>query len=152
MPLLLILLVTAGVSAGCVLTHWLVMEQLIKRLCSDRRKTSRVLLQGMAILLLTHLVHIAAFGVVFLLINANWPGTFGELTGAVEDPPRIDFLDAWYFSACTYSTVGYGDVSATGDLRILAGVEALVGFLMITWSASFSFYIMNHAWRDRFRD
>lgn len=152
MTLLLTLLITATVSAACIGAHWLVMEHLIKRLCGRSPNRPRVLLQGMVILLLAHLAQITAFAGVYLLVDHQWPQSFGNLAGEQGGPRSIGFLDAWYFSACTYTTVGYGDLRPRGDLRLLAGVEALVGFLMITWSASFSFYIMNRAWRDRFRD
>ena len=58
----------------------------------------------------------------------------------------ISLLDSVYFSAATYTTVGWGDLAATGHIRFLAGTEALVGFMMITWSASFSYLIMARAW------
>lgn len=51
-----------------------------------------------------------------------------------------------YFSAITYTTVGFGDFVPTGPVRFLAGTEALTGFLLITWSASFTFLEMRRYW------
>ena len=56
-------------------------------------------------------------------------------------------LDYVYLSFVTYTTVGYGDLVASGYLRYLTGVEALVGLILITWSASFLFIEMGKYWR-----
>ena len=43
-----------------------------------------------------------------------------------------------YFPAVVYSTLGLGDLLPAGALRFMAGTEALNGFLLISWSASFT--------------
>lgn len=53
-----------------------------------------------------------------------------------------------YFSAETYTSLGYGDVVPRGPLRMLAGVEALNGLLLIGWSASFTYVAMERFWRE----
>ena len=47
-----------------------------------------------------------------------------------------DLMTSIYFSLVTYSTVGYGDVVLHSEWRLLAGVEALTGVLMISWSTA----------------
>ena len=42
--------------------------------------------------------------------------------------------------------MGYGDIVATGPIRYLTGMEALTGFVLITWSASFLFLEMQKYW------
>jgi hypothetical protein len=59
----------------------------------------------------------------------------------------MDLPDFVYFSAMTYSTVGFGDAVPVGAIRFLAGMEALTGFVMITWSASYTFLEMQRDWR-----
>lgn len=61
----------------------------------------------------------------------------------IHDTP---LLTALYFSAATYSSLGFGDVVPTGYLRLLAGSEALVGLCMIGWSASFIYLVMKEFW------
>ena len=61
---------------------------------------------------------------------------------------RFPLSVAFYFSAETYTSLGYGDVVPTGDLRLLAGVEALNGLLLIGWSASFIYIAMERFWRE----
>lgn len=63
---------------------------------------------------------------------------FGTLEGNVGD----GFRDFFYFSIVTYTSLGIGDVYPTGHLRLLTGVEALLGLMMITWSATFTFLEM----------
>jgi hypothetical protein len=41
----------------------------------------------------------------------------------------IDLATALYFSGTTWTTVGYGDISAPAELRLLTTVEALNGYL-----------------------
>jgi hypothetical protein len=44
--------------------------------------------------------------------------------------------DAVYFSLITYATVGYGDVVLSSEWRLLGGVEALAGVMMMSWSTA----------------
>jgi len=60
---------------------------------------------------------------------------------------HFSFNVSLYFSAETYTSLGYGDVVPTGDLRLLAGVEALNGLLLIGWSASYTFIAMERFWQ-----
>jgi len=54
--------------------------------------------------------------------------------------PDIDV--AWYFSAVTYATIGYGDVTPPELWRLLASVEGLTGILMCAWSGGFVFAVV----------
>ena len=47
------------------------------------------------------------------------------------DSRHLPFSTSLYFSAETYTSLGYGDIVPSGDLRLLAGVEALNGLLLI---------------------
>ena len=76
----------------------------------------------------------------FLQLRQGW----GVLQGNVSDT----FLDCVYFSFTTYTTLGFGDVEPIGDLRFLAGIEALTGLVLITWTASFFFLEMEKDWES----
>ena len=56
------------------------------------------------------------------------------------------FEDLLYFSFSTYTSLGFGDIVPLGSARILAGVEALVGLVLIAWTASFTFFEMQQLW------
>lgn len=55
-----------------------------------------------------------------------------------------DFETAFYYSATSYSTVGYGDVVPPGNWRVLGAVEAVTGILMFGWSTGVLFSVVNH--------
>ncbi len=55
-------------------------------------------------------------------------------------------LDCVYFSFTTYTTLGFGDIAPHGEVRYLAGLEALTGFVLITWTASFLYLEMTRYW------
>ena len=47
------------------------------------------------------------------------------------------------------AAVGFGDLAPVGAVRFLSGTEALTGFVLITWSASFTYLEMERYWRQR---
>ncbi len=54
-----------------------------------------------------------------------------------------DLPTAYYFSAVTYTTVGYGDLLLPVEWRNMAGIEALTGILMLGLSTGFFFMALN---------
>jgi hypothetical protein len=70
-------------------------------------------------------------------------------TGIVAGAHPLSLLDAVYMSAVTYTTVGFGDLAPIGPIRFIAGTVALTGFVLITWSASFTYLEMTRDWRER---
>jgi hypothetical protein len=55
-----------------------------------------------------------------------------------------DFSTAFYYSATSYSTVGYGDVIPDESWRIVGAIEAVTGILMFGWSTGVLFSVVNH--------
>ena len=55
-----------------------------------------------------------------------------------------DMETSLYFSAVTYTTVGYGDVVLPPDngWRLVAGIEALTGIMMVGWTSALIFYVL----------
>ncbi len=68
--------------------------------------------------------------------------------GMLGDGSRTSLTLSMYFSAETYTSLGYGDVVPSGALRMLAGMEALNGLLLIGWSASYTYIAMERFWGD----
>jgi len=56
---------------------------------------------------------------------------------------------AFYFSAVTYTTTGYGDLVLPEAWRLVGGIEALTGILMCGWSTGFFFAVVNRMYRSR---
>lgn len=69
--------------------------------------------------------------------------------GQLAETHRFSFNVCFYFSAETYTSLGYGDIVPGGDLRLLAGVEALNGLLLIGWSASYTYIAMERFWNQQ---
>jgi hypothetical protein len=76
-------------------------------------------------MVLLHLSEIAVWAAAFV-VNAALP----------------NLETAFYFSAVTYTTTGYGDVVLPQGWRLHGGVEALTGILMCGWSTAFFFAIV----------
>jgi hypothetical protein len=54
-----------------------------------------------------------------------------------------DLETAGYFSAVTYATIGYGDITPPEEWRLLASMEGLIGILMCAWSGGFIFAVVS---------
>lgn len=102
----------------------------------------RSVLKVMAGLFVLHVAEIWIFGLTYWGL-LHWPGA-GELRGAAPH----NLLECVYLSAVTFTTVGFGDLAPVGPIRFLAGTEALTGFMLITWSASFTYLQMERHWRE----
>jgi hypothetical protein len=59
-----------------------------------------------------------------------------------------DAQTAFYFSAVTYTTTGYGDLVLPEAWRIIGGVEALTGILLCGWSTGFFLAVVNRMYQS----
>jgi hypothetical protein len=89
---------------------------------------------------LAHAVEIILYAAAYyFLVRYFAAGTLGE-------DGELPFLRCVYFSGETYTSLGYGDVVPRGALRMLAGMEALNGLLLIGWTASYTYIAMERFW------
>jgi ion channel len=88
-------------------------------------------------LFVAHVVEVVVYAFVYYFSHLI-PG-FGELPGTSFE----DWINALYFSFVAYSSLWAGELSASGWFKILYGLEAINGLVLITWSASFSLLAMN---------
>lgn len=98
------------------------------------------LLAVTALLFVAHIAEIALYAITYFLAEHVL------LVGSFSGEPISAPLDYFYFSATAYTSLGIGDIFPTGHIRFLTGVEALNGLLLIAWSASFLFALMNRIW------
>jgi hypothetical protein len=133
---------TALVVGLSVLLHYEGLTLLTRGLAHLRGKARRHVLRGIFGVLILHVLEVWVFGLALYLLLLVDP-RFGQIHGI--DPKSV--FDYVYFSAVTYTTVGFGDVIPTGPLRFLVGTEALTGFVLITWSASYTFVEMQRYWK-----
>ena len=126
--------------AAVVLVHYEGLVALSMRLAGRNGQRRRKVLYAIAAILVLHIVEIWIFGLTCWLL-LMWPAC-----GHIEGAPNLNLFDAVYLSAVTYSTVGFGDLAPVGVVRFLIGTESLAGFVLITWSASFTYLEMAHFW------
>ena len=55
---------------------------------------------------------------------------------------------AIYFSLVTFTSLGYGEITISSSNRILAGFEAMNGILLLGWSTSMMFAVMQFIWKN----
>lgn len=139
---LIVVAATLLAVALSVLTHYeglVLASRGLARLGGQRRIK---VLYGIASVLFLHVVEIWIFGTILWTL-LHWP-EFGSL-----GPAAPHLFDVIYFSAVTFTTVGFGDLAPVGPIRFLAGTEALTGFVLIAWSASFTYLEMERFWRAK---
>ena len=121
-----------GLGVG-VLTFWLHyhacrMSYREFIVCEERRPQN--VLFAMLALAGMHVGQMTLWGVA-MYIGDDWMN-LGEITGDTEGA----FIDYLNFSMATYTSLGLGDITPTGWLKVMTGLEALVGLLCIGWSVS----------------
>jgi hypothetical protein len=84
-------------------------------------------------LLLLHCLQILVWALAYRLLTPVQP---------------IDTLEAAvYFSAVTFTTLGYGDITLGSEQwRVLTGLEALNGVLLLGWSTALLYAVVHRTW------
>ena len=133
-------LIAVALLASTVLIHYEAL-QFASGLGVRSSPPSRTdILKVIAILLVAHFAEIGLYaGVLFICQQLQLGALAGEIEGGA-----IDWL---YFSISSYTTLGVGDLHPRGPLRLIAGVEALNGLMLIGWSASFTYLTMADVWK-----
>jgi len=142
--LLMGLILSLVLVSMAISLHYLTFKRLVvwQRSCRKRfpEKPHIQILFTITVLFLAHILQVWVFAAAYYGLD-HW-ANLGHITGQLNG----DFIDYVYFSAATYTTLGYGDIFPHGVLRMLAGSEALVGLVMITWSGSFTYLMMADIW------
>ncbi|MFZ4538332.1 ion channel [Propionivibrio sp.] len=87
-----------------------------------------------------HAIEMAVYGISFFFLVMYMD--VGSLSGTTE----FSLANCLYFSAETYTSLGFGDLTPIGPIRLLVGAEALNGLLLIGWSGSFAYIAMEQFW------
>lgn len=83
-----------------------------------------------------HLVEISLYAGAYYLMHGHFG--LGTIAGAVGE----GVSDYFYYSITSYTTLGFGDVYPSGPIRIVTGVEALNGLVLVGWSTSYTYLAM----------
>lgn len=92
-----------------------------------QKKVVRILISTSVFLIFIHIVQASLWAILYL-----------KLPGIVEFD---SFEKAIYFSLVTFTTLGYGEITVASSNRILSGLEAINGIMMIGWSTAFMFSV-----------
>lgn len=127
MGLALLVLLLTGVTVmvhavGVIqLQRWL--ERAVERRMGERFWDGTSLLARLVMaLLVLHLAEVSLWSTVYRGFLGSWE-------------------EAVYFSATSYSTVGYGDIVLPPGWRMVGVAEAMVGVLMFGWSTGLLFAV-----------
>jgi hypothetical protein len=89
-------------------------------------------------------IRLAGWMILFHLFQISAWAFLYFWKGAMPDLPS-----AFYFSAVTYTTTGYGDLVLPQEWRLAGGVEALTGILMCGLSTGFFFAVVSRSYASQ---
>ena len=143
MPLLLgciTVIVSMGIQIFAIVYILQYLFKIVSRASKKagvKRKTTYVISVIMAILFIGHMIQVAIWAVLFMLV--------GEFS---------DFLTAYYHSMVNFASLGYGDIVMSEQWRLMGAIESSVGVLMFGVSAGAMLSIMSYllAHDDRVKD
>ena len=132
------LLASLGLLIACVLVHYEALRVIGSAALAIRNHRRAVLVVIFGVVA-AHLAEITLYA------GALWLGHrlgLGSLSG-VTVAHATQYL---YLSAETYTTLGMGDIYPSGDLRLIAALEPLIGMLLIGWSGSYTYLAVQRYW------
>ena len=142
--MLTILLVSALLVTVCVVFHGFALQSIAELLFRKQNFSFYRVSVLIAAAIVAHLIEIVAFQIGYIwLIGLERLGKIEGASGLNRE------LEVFYFSAATYTATGYGDLVPSQYLRLFATVEALTGLIMIAWTASFAFLVMQRYWQEQ---
>lgn len=138
--MLIAMILSTGLVLLTVLIHYEILRLTSLLLPQLKIPPRQLTLVVIAATFIAHTLEVWLHALVFYLtIHYFEIGSFG---GSFED----QLGDYLYFSTSTYTSLGYGDIYPLGGLRLMAGIEAITGLMMIAWSASFTYLAMEKFW------
>ena len=89
-----------------------------------------------------HLVEIGIYAAIFHLADQTL--ALGDFDGKAF-PTSMDYF---YYAAEAYASLGYNNVIPIGEMRLVTSIAPLNGLLLLTWSGSFLFSLVED-WRGK---
>lgn len=139
----IVVLANIAVVSIAVIIHYECLLRLTLLLARVKIRHRLRILLGVGGALLAHAVEVWVFAFAYYLMHHA--KAWGSLTGSFNG----SLMDCVYFSFTTFTTLGFGDIQPTGDMRFLTGIESLTGLVLITWTASFLFVEMQKFWNSK---
>lgn len=95
----------------------------------------KVLLLSMMFFTIIHTLHSLVWASCYYLL----PQTSDQFAS---------FSEAVYFSMVTFTTLGYGDITLVSEWRLLSGLEAINGIMLIGWSTAMMYSLIQNIYRN----
>jgi len=136
------MLLSVVLVVACILVHYEIMrltaDYLLPRVAIVPRRAHVVV--GICACFVAHTIEVWMFAGLYWLLAV-------ETASGFADEGRRAFLDYLYFSTESYTSLGFSDSrQLSNDLRLLAGIEAMIGLTLIAWTASFNYFMFEHYW------
>jgi hypothetical protein len=138
--MLVVILACVVLIALTTVIHYEVLRALNARLAALTIPSRTKLLVVIFTAFAAHAAEMATYGLALFTLVRHMD------VGSLSGPAGFSLTNCLYFSAETYTSLGFGDLTPVGPVRLLAGVEALNGLLLIGWSASFLYIAMERFW------
>lgn len=123
------------------LFHYEILHLLQTKLLDKMaKKPLRKFLLLTIVLFSAHTLEVWLYMFVYLGLNYL---EMGSLMGLSLAGSWSDYL---YFSTASYTTLGVGDIYPTGAMRLITGIEAVNGLMLVAWSATFFYFHMEKRW------
>jgi Ion channel len=138
--MLLEIVTSTGVLLATIGIHGLAVVLLFRtarRLLSQAQHRSLLVQCGMSC------VFVIGFLVAHLVEIVLWAAAY-RMAGELQS-----FEEAVYFSAVTFATIGYGDVTLSDEWRLASAVEGVNGILLFGWTTAFLFKTSEFLWAWR---
>jgi len=128
---------------ACIVIHLYVLRFLWHAVWPRVRHRTGIGVAGMVLgCIVGHMLEIAVFAVGIYFIAVE-----DENSKQVVAQLEYRHLEIWYYSATFYTSLG-ADKPGSAGLRVFTACEALTGLILITWTASFLFLLMQQTWTN----
>lgn len=129
-----------GLAAAFGIGHHFALTGILKLAPHHGRHPKSVVVVTFVSLLALHTAEFTALaGLNHWLFGPIFPDAF--------DGPVPDFADTLYVTGIAFTTLGYASLDAVGAFRILLLFQSLLGFMLLTWSATFLFSACQKTWQ-----
>ena len=126
--------------AATILVHYEALRMTSRSFVHWKIPVRARIIVVLAVAQMSHALQVLLYALVYLWLHHLDGNEF--ISGA----ENFNLENAFYFSISSYTTLGIGDLVPQGQLRIISGVEALNGLVMVGWTASFTYLTMEKFW------
>jgi Ion channel len=139
-PMVAVLLACLVLLGVTTVIHYEALSLLNQKLPTLKVRSRAKLLVVIFVAFVAHAIEIALYGAAMYGLAST------VVSAGLKGETDLTLLSCIYFSAETYTSLGFGDVVPVGAMRVLIGVEALNGLLLIGWSAAYAYIAMERYW------